>query len=179
MMKNLTARTPLLGAVLAVGALVAACEADSVGPGSDDEVPEGVPVDATRIDWRQVDEATILHSSIEDRRRVVVRTEAEWTAFWAEMHGNVVPMPEPPDVDFEGQFVVAATMGERPTGGYTIEFVDVYADDGTLYPVVRETSPGSECATTQAFTAPATAVVVDDSGLEVEFVEQSRTEACG
>lgn len=179
MMMNYEDRIPRLAVTLVLAALVAGCGSGPLGPGDDGETPEGVPVNASRVDWQTLEEVNTAHSDIEERRRTVIRTEADWIDFWEEMHGNVVPMPDAPSVDFDGQLVIAATMGQRRSGGYSIEVTDVFADDGTLYPVVRETSPGQGCAVTQALTAPATAVVVVASDVELEFVEESRTRDCG
>lgn len=165
--------------ILVLAALVAGCGVGPTGPGDDGQAPEGVPVDASRVDWQTLEGASTAYSDIEERRRAVIRTEADWADFWEEMHGNVAPTPEPPSVDFDDRLVIAATMGLRRSGGYSIEVTDVFADDGTLYPVVRETSPGPGCTVTQALTAPATAVVVVASDVEIEFVEESRTRNCG
>ena len=168
---------------LVVALLVAGCgttTSTSVDPedpaGAD--LPAGVPPNASRVEWRQIDEVTTPISLVQDRRRLVIRNATEWSDFWSELQGAVVPTPQPPAVDFTRQVVVAATMGQQPSSGYAIEFADVFEADGTLFPVVVETSPAAGCVLTPVVTAPAVAVLIDRADLEISFVEERRTADC-
>ncbi|MGD2215554.1 MAG: protease complex subunit PrcB family protein, partial [Gemmatimonadales bacterium] len=92
-------------------------------------------------------------SGISSRRRSVIRTADEWNVFWDELTQNRDPKPEAPALDFSRHMVIAAGMGGRPTGGYAITIEEVKRSGGRVLVVVRETSPGRRCLTTQAFTA--------------------------
>lgn len=118
------------------------------------------------------------YSGIEERRRAVARTEAEWQEIWSQIASRQVP-PSPPTVDFDTRMVIVAAMGSRPTGGHAIAIESVRAEGGRIVVEVVETSPGPGCMTTQAFTAPVVAVTVEKRPGEAAFVERSVTEPCG
>lgn len=154
--------------------LVAGCDSST----SPDDMPPGVPPSANRIGWQAIEPLTTPVSVIDDRRRVVISDAATWAAFWDEFHGAVEPKPALPPVDFTRQAVIAATMGQRPTGGYVIEVAAVFEAEGRLYPLIRETSPEASCVVPQVITAPAVAVIVDRADPDVSFVEEGRTTRC-
>ena len=113
-----------------------------------------------------------------DRRRLVIGADSEWETFWREFTGALVPQPNPPAVNFETQMVIAATMGQRTSGGYSISIEQVAKKDGTLYAAVRETSPDATCSNIAVMTAPAVAVVVPRHDGDFAFVESEETLAC-
>lgn len=162
------------GSVVA-GLLVAGCDSST----SPDDMPPGVPPRANLVGYQAIEPLTTPVSVIDDRRRLVISDAATWAAFWNEFHGAVEPKPALPPVDFARQAVIAATMGQRPTGGYVIEVAAVFEAEGRLYPVIRETSPEPSCVVPQVITAPAAAVIVDRADPEITFVEEARTTRCG
>lgn len=125
-----------------------------------------------------IDEVTAQSSGMETAAREVITDPAVWANAWNAIHQNVQPRPAPPAIDFAGSVVFLAAMGTRPTGGYSIVIEGVYRTDDRLYVVVRERSPGSNCVTTQALTAPVAAVSTAKVGLPVTFVERRETVDC-
>lgn len=123
---------------------------------------------------------TDSYSGIDDARRLVIRDAGTWQAVWAEVVGQRTPVPEPPSVDFARDMVILAAMGRRGTGGYAIAIDEVSAEGGAgeLRVVVRETAPGPGCMTTQALSAPVTAVRVPQTDDAVTFIERTETFAC-
>lgn len=134
--------------------------------------PGGVPVDNTEQLLRG------QYSGFSQRARLVIRDAEAWSQFWNQAHGNVMPRPPVPSIDFAHNIVVAATMGSRSNGGHTIEIDRVYAADDGLHVVVEERSPGAGCVTTAAITAPAAAQRIPRPGASVSFVERSETFTC-
>lgn len=162
----------LLMGSLATGGCVNAGEAEQPTE------PQELRAESEPVSFDPVDEASGLYSGIADRRRLVIDSPGEWEDFWAELSANIAPRPDVPAVDFGSHVVIAATMGERPTGGHTIRIEEITRTGDDLRVVVVETSPGVGCVTTQAFTAPATVVTVPRPVGEVEFVEEAETEDC-
>ncbi len=169
---SLAASTVVALAILSCSSLNSADRSETPTP------PPGVPQAASVILFETIEGARSAFSLIPDRRRLVIRDVAAWRSFWRELYANVAPPPEPPDVDFGREMVIAATMGQRPSGGYAIDIEDIFEDSGTLFPVVMETSPGPLCATTQVITAPAVAVLVRRTTSSVSFVEKTGTIDC-
>jgi hypothetical protein len=138
-----------------------------------------LPQGASRVPEDQVQVLAYEHSSgIEERRRAVLRSEAEWADFWTQLHQGRSPVPERPPVDFAQAMVIVAAMGTRPTGGYDIEVEAVGRSGAAYHVIVRETAPGRNCMTTQALTQPVAALRVPRSDGTVSFIERSETERC-
>jgi len=128
------------------------------GTPSESSAVAGIPVDAVELPTEEL--LSFGPSGIADSRRIVIRSASEWGRFWDEAHGSIVPRPEPPEVDFSRSMVLAAAMGGRRTGGYSISIPSVRHEGSEVYAVVRAVSPGPTCFTTQAFTAPVVAIRV-------------------
>lgn len=118
------------------------------------------------------------YTGVTSRQRLVIRDAQAWSEFWEQVHSNVMPQPPVPSIDFARNIVVAAAMGTRPTGGFSIQIDDVYTDEEELYAVVEERSPGGNCILTQALTAPVVAVRVPRVAASVSFVERRETFTC-
>ncbi len=146
--------------------------------GADLLEPSNVQAEEQEVSYDEVEEAKSFLSGITDRRRLVIEDPEAWSQFWAELQSMVVPKPDPPAVDFSTHVVVAATMGQRATGGYSIRIDRVSRLGATTEVVVVETAPGVACLTTQALTAPATAITVARPVGDVEFVERAETDEC-
>lgn len=66
-------------------------------------------------------------------------------------------------VDFERQVVVAAFLGRRRTGGYSLELTEVERGSEFITIHMRELSPSPDAMVTQALTWPAVLILVDDA----------------
>ena len=157
--------------------LVSACSAPSqelAGPQTAAEIPQG----AKAVSYQVVEEVTTPISGILDRTRLVIGDETAWNEFWDQFADLVQPLPDPPPVDFTTHLVIAATMGQRTSGGYTISVEEVAEKDGTIYAAVQETSPGAMCMNITVMTAPAVAVTVPRHDGPVAFVETELALPC-
>ncbi len=140
----------------------------------------GGAVDTLRLTVEPIEEVARASSTgIEEPRRTIVRTEAQWRELWGELAARVIPPSEPPAVDFDRRMVIVAAMGRRPTGGYSISIEEVRATADSLHVSVVETSPGPGCLTTQALTAPVAAVSVERHPGAPVFLEREETRDCG
>lgn len=109
------------------------------------------------------------YSGFEQSARIVVENEEQWAQVWSRLWRHQHPVPALPAVDFQQEIVVVAAMGTRPNGGYAIRVQAAAVHEGSLTVRVVETSPGSNCVTTQAITTPTDVVRVARSGLPVRF----------
>jgi PrcB C-terminal len=110
-------------------------------------------------------------SGIKEARREIIKDPAQWEKVWKQ-HATAAGSSEKiPPVDFSKEMVIAATMGTRRTGGYSIEIRNVAPTDKTLKIWLKQTSPPPEAITVQALTAPFHFVAVPKSDLKPEFVE--------
>ncbi len=146
-----------------------ACSSDVSGP-----PPEAVLLPATEVDTL----ARMQYSGAGERVRVIFTDQETFAAYWDLVHSNLHPSPAAPTLDFETSMVIAAAMGSRATGGYTIAIEAVHRSGDDLYVSVTETSPGRNCMLTQAFTAPVMMVRVPRVKRAVHFLEETRVRDC-
>ena len=131
---------PMITALVVVVAF-AGCDEGADNPASPAVAAE-IPQGAAPVSYAVIEEVRTPISGIADRRRLVIRDEAAWTTFWSDFTAAIVSQPGPPSVDFSTHMVIAATMGRRTSGGYTIAVEEVAEKDGTLYAAVQEVTPG-------------------------------------
>jgi hypothetical protein len=110
-------------------------------------------------------------SNIDDARRVLVRTDAEWTTLWRQHH----PDKPRPAVDFSKEMVVAVFMGSRPNAGFSTAVISATAANGALIVRYRETMPGPGTVSAQILTFPYHLVAIpraDVKDLKFEKADQ-------
>ena len=118
------------------------------------------------------------YTGFNQRERLIIRDAQAWSQFWSQAHRTVMPQPPLPAIDFAQNVVIAATMGTRPNGGHSVQIEQVFEADGDLFVVVAERSPGANCVTTAAITAPAAAARIPRTSGTVSFIERRETFDC-
>ena len=129
------------------------------------------------IAWREV--ASGSHSNIKQASRQVIRDQQQWIKWWqqhnkVQMHidGKTVPKP-PPEVDFEQEMVLVATLGQRSTGGYSIRFTEIRREGDVVTATLQISSPGPDDLVTQALTSPFAVIAIPQHAGRVKFVEET------
>ena len=117
-------------------------------------------------------------SGYPDSARLVVKTADEWSKVWSRIVSNHGPTPPVPEIDFSREMLLVAAMGTRPTGGYSIEIEAVDRDSASITAGVRKRSPGKNCGTISALTAPVAIVRIPRSEKPVRFVEETIATNC-
>jgi hypothetical protein len=107
-----------------------------------------------------------------------IRDEESWQVLWRRMVANHSPTPPRPAVNFDREMLLGAFMGQRSSGGYTIEIVSVRDVGETLHATVVRTSPGRECMGLAVMTAPADVVRVDRVDKPVRWETRDRVRPC-
>ena len=150
---------------------VAACETTT---------EPGVPDGAVQLTMEEVPQSVAqdLYSGISDKRRLYIDNASDWSSLWAEVTAPYMPPPPVPTIDFANEAVIVASMGMKPSGGYAIVIEGVYESQSTVYVEVREITPGSNCVTTAALTAPVYAVRAPKREFTIKFVERTETRMC-
>jgi hypothetical protein len=138
-----------------------------------------LPKDASRIPEDQV--VTLLRESssgVTQRTRRAIQTADEWAQFWNQVYSTRSPVPAVPAIDFGQNTVIVAAMGQRSSGGYGIDFLDMGRVGEDYHVIVRETSPGRTCMTTAALSQPVVATRVPRTTGRVSFIERSEQQRC-
>jgi hypothetical protein len=168
--------THVLRTSVVIGVMALACRSGSTEGDGDEMAPPGGSTQQLTV--REIPEATTSTSGLTQATRVVIRDAAAWDAFWGSMVAGRTPRPATPSVDFGQSMVIAAAMGQRPSGGYLIKIDSVSVSQSAVSVVVRSVSPGPNCMTTQIITAPVVAVTVPRADGQVTFIERVETKDC-
>jgi hypothetical protein len=118
-------------------------------------------------------------SGIQVPQRMVIRDEATWEAVWAQLQGastSSLPMPQ---IDFTKNMILVATLGTKPTSGYTVTFGPTYETDTQVTAYVQKTVPGRKCGTAEMVTHPFSVASLPRTDLVVKFVETEEVKDCG
>jgi hypothetical protein len=110
-------------------------------------------------------------SSVEDAKRVLVRTDAEWAKLW-QQHAPDRPRPA---VDFSKEMVVGLFMGSRPNAGFSTAVTVTTTGNGALIVKYTETAPSPDAITAQVLTFPYHLVAIakaDVKDVKFEKVEK-------
>ena len=92
-----------------------------------------------KLTWRTLSRG--LSSGLVEPGHFVIRDPTAYYKLWAD-HAAEVPRPAlPPAVDFSQEMVLAVTLGNRPTGGYLVEIVDVTLHGRTAHVLIVQRSP--------------------------------------
>jgi hypothetical protein len=118
------------------------------------------------------------YSSIADKRQVVVTNQEEYMKLMDELYSYLDQVPKVPEVDFTKNSVVAVFMGEKPNGGYTINFDKVIKRKDDLTVSFYETTPGPKCMVTDAITRPYEIAKIPKIDRKVKFKTKTRVNEC-
>jgi PrcB C-terminal len=107
---------------------------------------------ATRLSFQII--AKGVHSGIHESLKTAIRNDSEWRALWMKHASALSSAPPPPTVNFDEELVVVIFLGDKPTGGYSVEIGSAERSDGVLTVIYDERSPRTGGMTIQAFTQP-------------------------
>ncbi|QDV06535.1 hypothetical protein Poly30_20450 [Planctomycetes bacterium Poly30] len=145
------------GAAVALSVIVlAACRSTNQGAGAPGEEPAPQPHEVLVLE----DLGTGATSGITAAGLHVVRDQASLDALWKKHMRLQLPTPPAPEIDFEDSMVVAAFVGQKPTGGYSVRIEEIVRMPATANQpgriVVRtsETLPDEDAMVTQMLTSP-------------------------
>lgn len=116
-------------------------------------------------------------SSATESDSIVITDEATWASLVANFLQAHPPPPELDWPDFGRCMLLAHFMGERPTSGYEVEFIEVLEGD-EISVTVREVSPAPECTLAQVTTAPYDIIQIPKTDKQVKFTVEDIVRPC-
>lgn len=118
-------------------------------------------------------------SGIKSAQLIVVRDVNVFTNLWSDHAAGFAPQPAQPDVAFGDRMVIAVSVGDRPTAGYSVTIEDIRENDDFITVDVEIVTPGRGCNVAQVVTQPHHMVVLDDSHKTANFVQSTvRADPC-
>ena len=119
---------------------------------------EGIAVmDTAPTSTIQVAFQTIVkgnRSGVREFQQQVARNQNEWKTLWQRHTATETNPSAPPAIDFNKEIVIAIFLGEKPTGGYAVEIIQIDGSNGEFEIVFRELNPPPGGIVTQALTQP-------------------------
>ena len=110
-----------------------------------------------------------LYSGVDTPQNVVITNINDWKELWDE---TVTWTPdELPFVNFNESMVVAVFMGERISGGFNIEVLEIKEADNVIQVISRVTNPDSSRGVTLALTQPFHMIKINKTSKEIIFSE--------
>lgn len=142
---------------------------------------EDVPTDDDRnrgsnIPFKNLEKSA--YSGINQPFETVIQSPTAWTELWGKIHYNPLSVKQPPEVDLTEKMVIGVGIGDKASGGYSVEIQDITVEDNKLSVNYVERQPGTECGTTTVITQPYHLVVVERSNLPIEFNRQVEVKNC-
>ena len=95
-----------------------------------------------------------LYSGLREPLQVIIREQEEWAALWSRHAAVRRPAPSPPLIDFYAEMVIGLFLGQKSTGGYSVEITRAELDGANLKVFYRERNPPPGAILTQALTQP-------------------------
>ena len=94
------------------------------------------------------------NSESEVYKTMVINNREELTEAWSLFFVKFNRKPPIPNIDFTSKTLVAAFLGERNNGGYSIKIKSVIKTNDKTTIVTEETKPGSNCMSTSVMVYP-------------------------
>lgn len=121
-------------------------------------------VSAARISHKVVDQG--FYSGVNSNRNVVVKDQSSWMGLWQEHNKSNANIP---NVDFSKNMIVGLFMGQRPSGCYAIEDVNVWRAAGKIQITHHDRNPGPTIDCAMSLSAPFKLIEIPRSEDPVEF----------
>ncbi len=108
-------------------------------------------------------------SGYEEETYLMVRSQMEWLEMWKK-HTNPYLSEIPyPETIWNGEIVICAFMGKRPTTGYSISLERVWIDEERLHVQVIKCSPPKGVMVCTVITCPYVFASTQRTSMEVIF----------
>ena len=110
----------------------------------------------------------------------ILRERHRFEDFYREIHGNRLPAPPIPEVDFQRYAVLFFSLDARPTAGYSVDVEKVVQNGNRLDVQLKITEPPQDSIQAQVITRPFVMVTVEQfSGVQkVRFLGFGFTPLC-
>jgi hypothetical protein len=105
-----------------------------------------------------------VSSLIDERREVIIRTQADWQTFW-QTH-STQPAPA---IDFSKSIVAGVFLGMRPTGGYGVTILSVRRTPTGAEIQYLSSAPDKNQMVVQMLTSPFHLIAIPANIGKVEF----------
>jgi hypothetical protein len=93
-------------------------------------------------------------SGFQEPAEIVVTNATQWAEVWKKHSAQQKPAKPAPEVNFEKETVVLVSLGQKRSGGYSVEITGLEESDGKTRVIVKTTAPKPGGIQLQAITSP-------------------------
>lgn len=93
-------------------------------------------------------------SGIREQQVRLIQDEATWKAYWQQHTRPISPAPPAPAVDFNQESILVVHLGEKRSGGYSVQVEQVTEAGGLVTATIRQTAPGPGDVVTAVMAQP-------------------------
>lgn len=153
---------PVVGIIFLASACASPAEVEDPELDREDEQQE---LQSGVLDFETISKDT--QSNYQEDGKYVIRDENAFENLWQDASDEEIP-----EVDFASEMVIAVFMGEKSSGGYDVEIVEILETEDTLEVTISETEPGDDDMVTMALTYPEHIISLENIDKEVNFIVQ-------
>lgn len=106
-------------------------------------------------------------SSYQEEGLYVINNQEEWDNL-----GIVIMEDYIIDIDFEEELVLAVFMGMKPSGGYSVEIIEVVEKENIIEVMYAETMPSEDDMVSMAITYPEHIIKIEKIDKPIEFIKR-------
>jgi hypothetical protein len=99
----------------------------------------------------------------------LITDDAHWTAFWKQHSHWRIPAPAAPQIDFSTRSVLAISLGDKPSAGWSLELRWLVLRNGRLVVHVAQHPPPKDHLVPQVVTQPYAIVTLARTEAQIEF----------
>lgn len=86
--------------------------------------------------------------------QIVITNKTQWADIWSKHSAKQIPAKPAPEVDFEKESVLFVALGQKRSGGFSIEIAGVDRSGGKTNILIRTHAPKPGGMQLQAITSP-------------------------
>ena len=108
----------------------------------------------------------------------IITTQEEMDIAWVKMFEKYDRKPPIPMVDFEMNQLLLVTMGEKPSGGYSVKVSSIAKTPKGMLVTIEEFMPGKSCNNTSALVYPFQLIEMAKTTEVLTYVRVSKINEC-
>lgn len=93
-------------------------------------------------------------SGFQEAAQIVITNSTQWAEVWKKHSTKQIPAKPTPEVNFEKESVLFVSLGQKRSGGYSVEITDLEQTAGKTKVLVKTQSPKAGGVQLQAITSP-------------------------
>jgi hypothetical protein len=127
------------------------------------------PIDPTSVDFERIEDAEPIRD-VEHFQTHIIRSVAHWFALFHEIDED--------RMDFENYIAIAVFLGERNTGGYSIQAIEIIETQDRIEVRMLERQPDEQCAVTDVVEYPFEVIMIPKTDKQIVVIVNQEVYSC-